>query len=168
MSSAGFVKSSGLALAGLLLTRGPIMAKQSTWTVATQWEEHRRFDTASEAEAYAERLCTAVYALQHETEHQVPFSCRRPRRHLARHWLSTLRLADQSAYSTLPDESVSSSDRCESQKCSTYGKALQAFTTQGDPSGSRYETQAFARLYCLANTCALFKMVSPATHRVTA
>lgn len=37
------------------------------------WEEHRAFNTAADAEAYAERLCTAIYQDRNETPHQLPF-----------------------------------------------------------------------------------------------
>ena len=49
------------------------MAEGTIWTVATPYEEHRAFETAAEAEAYAERLCTAAYGDRDETRHQLPF-----------------------------------------------------------------------------------------------
>ena len=60
-----------LPLAAVLLTGEPAMAE--TWTVATQYEEHRPFDTPAEAEAYAERLCTSIYSNRNETSYQLPF-----------------------------------------------------------------------------------------------
>lgn len=50
-----------------------LMAQTPGWTVANKWEEHRSFDTASDAEAYAARLCTAVYGFEAETRRQLPF-----------------------------------------------------------------------------------------------
>ena len=37
------------------------------------WEEQRQINSAADAEAYAERLCTGIYSAQHETERQLPF-----------------------------------------------------------------------------------------------
>ena len=69
-----------LALAALLLT-GASPLKDPDQVVFSDmirdmvgpWEEHRGFNTAAEAEAYAERLCTAVYSDRNETTHQLPF-----------------------------------------------------------------------------------------------
>lgn len=44
-----------------------------TRAMVEPWEEHRGFDTAADVEAYAERLCTAIYQDRNETPHQLPF-----------------------------------------------------------------------------------------------
>lgn len=46
---------------------------QMTRDMVSPWEEHRRFDTAVEAETYAERLCTGIYSDRNEIAYQKPF-----------------------------------------------------------------------------------------------
>lgn len=50
-----------------------VMAETPDWTIASQSEEHRSFDTPSDAEGYAARLCTAIYGFEAETKYQLPF-----------------------------------------------------------------------------------------------
>ena len=53
--------------------RTPSDLDDLTRAMVAPWEEHQAINTAGEAEAYAERLCRAIYADRDETPHQLPF-----------------------------------------------------------------------------------------------
>lgn len=49
------------------------MARDGGWTTAAPFEEDGAHESAADAEAYSQRLCTPVYFDTGETCHQLPF-----------------------------------------------------------------------------------------------